>query len=541
MKSLDTIADIDHLRQLASIYQKQVGLLIERIAYLTKELATLRQQNGKEAVQLELEKLTQELEELQRSNRSEDEEEKAADKAKRRKQRKKPQTGHGPTKQPDLPLTEVIHTLDKPDLACPICLGTLKEFKDQFETSEEVTYQPPKIILLRHKRQKYRCKCGGCIETALGPLKLIKGGRYSIAFAIAVCIAKYLDHLPLERQVRQFSRPGLKVSAQTLFDQTWAVVLVLLPTYKALFERVKSAGALYIDDTGWKMMKPNDVQSWHLWNVNAGTVSWYTLSSTKGAPLVSLLLGDYKGIVVGDGAAAYASVQKNGGYKTTVKAFSVITPDGDIAHKEVADMPMTPAPFLLANCWAHVLRKFRAASKHFYRQSKPFLDQIKLLYEIEKEADVLALERAGPEASNSEKYAQLLEARRELRSTRSKPIVKSMLLWLKTPRILPSSPVGKAISYTLGLWSGLIQFLDHPEILLDNNRSERALRGPVIGRRNFAGVRSDRGAVVAAVLYSLFETAKLCGVNPAAYLESAVLGSLKNPGAVFLPEPLLSD
>ena len=64
---------------------------------------------------------------------------------------------------------------------------------------------------------------------------------------------------------------------------------------------------------------------------------------------------------------------------------------------------------------------------------------------------------------------------------------------------------------------------------------------PVIGRRNFAGVRSDRGAVVAAVLYSLFETAKLCGVNPAAYLESAVLGSLKNPGAVFLPEPLLSD
>lgn len=69
---------------------------------------------------------------------------------------------------------------------------------------------------------------------------------------------------------------------------------------------------------------------------------------------------------------------------------------------------------------------------------------------------------------------------------------------------------------------------------LDNNATERALRGPVVGRKNHYGSRSRRGTEVAAILYSLLESAKLCGVEPKAYLRAAVLAAL-NGDSPLLP------
>jgi hypothetical protein len=79
----------------------------------------------------------------------------------------------------------------------PGCGGALTEMAGQFEESEEVDVVERSFRIVRHKRQKYRCACGGCIDTALGPPKLIPGGRYSVDFAVAVVVAKYLDHLQL--------------------------------------------------------------------------------------------------------------------------------------------------------------------------------------------------------------------------------------------------------------------------------------------------------------------------------------------------------
>jgi hypothetical protein len=74
-----------------------------------------------------------------------------------------------------------------------------------------------------------------------------------------------------------------------------------------------------------------------------------------------------------------------------------------------------------------------------------------------------------------------------------------------------------------------------PEIWLDNNRTERGLRGPVIGRRNHFGSKSARGTVVAATMYSLVESAKAAGVDPIAYLIEVATRAKQNPGAVLLP------
>ena len=100
---------------------------------------------------------------------------------------------------------------------------------------------------------------------------------------------------------------------------------------------------------------------------------------------------------------------------------------------------------------------------------------------------------------------------------------------------MPRSGLGKAIAYTGGLWTGLVRFLENPKIPLDTNGVERALRGVAVGRKNHYGSRSERGTRVAALLYSLIESAKLAGVEPRAYLAEAARRAIRNPGTVTLP------
>ncbi len=103
-----------------------------------------------------------------------------------------------------------------------------------------------------------------------------------------------------------------------------------------------------------------------------------------------------------------------------------------------------------------------------------------------------------------------------------------------TQRALPRSALGKAIAYTGGLWPGLVRFLADPKIPLDTNSVERALRGVAVGRKNHYGSRS-------ALFYSLIESAKLCGVEPRAYLREATLRAVRNPGSVTLPREFKSS
>jgi transposase len=101
----------------------------------------------------------------------------------------------------------VVHELAVSDRTGAACGGALQEMKGQTEESEEITLVERRLVMLRQIRKKYRCACNGCVETALGPLRLTvrpdrRGRRYSTDFAVEVAIGKYLDHLPLERHVR---------------------------------------------------------------------------------------------------------------------------------------------------------------------------------------------------------------------------------------------------------------------------------------------------------------------------------------------------
>ena len=143
---------------------------------------------------------------------------------------KKPRSGHGPKSQPKLPVEEVTHTLNEDDRKCSIRGEALTEMGDQAEESEEITVVGVEYKILKHPRQKYRCRCNELVVTAPGPARLIPGGRYSIDFAVHVAENKYLDHLPLERQVRAMGRDGLDVDSQRIWDQICVLARHLEPT-----------------------------------------------------------------------------------------------------------------------------------------------------------------------------------------------------------------------------------------------------------------------------------------------------------------------
>jgi transposase len=154
------------------------------------------------------------------------------------------------------------------------------------------------------------------------------------------------------------------------------------------------------------------------------------------------------------------------------------------------------------------------------------------------------VERACPRLDGALDDARRAEALRlgpTLRAEQSAPLVAELRAWAHRRRALPESSLGKAIGYMLGLWPGLTRFLDDPRIPLDNNATERGLRGVVVGRKNHYGSRSKRGTDVAALFYSLIESAKLCGVEPKAYLLQAVRAALAAPGTVTLPQALLTN
>ena len=157
-------------------------------------------------------------------------------------------------------------------------------------------------------------------------------------------------------------------------------------------------------------------------------------------------------------------------------------------------------------------RKFFDIQEFFPSQTKEILDLIGELYAVEADAPT------GPPGD---------ELRTKYRDEKSRELVKRIQTWLLSTRALPESSLGKAIAYARSMWAGLVRFLDDARIPLDNNAAERAMRGPVIGRKNHYGSKSRRGTEVAAILYSLVESAKLNAIPAESYLEAAAEAGLR--------------
>lgn len=509
MLRLDEIRDPEVLRQVAVLLERENEKLHAKVQTLLTELTRLRGDAAR-TVQHELEFLKELLAQRERALFGASSERRPRPMSDETPAPSKPRHGHGPAAQPTLPRVEMVHELAAADQTCPQCGGTLREMRGQTEDSEEITVVERRFVLVHHRRKKYRCACNGCIDTAPGPLRLAtrpdtRGRRYSPAFAVEVAVNKYVDHQPLERQARIMAREGLTIESQTLWDQLDALATVLQPTYDALRRHVLSAPIIGVDETWWRLLGGPQNKRWWAWSVTREDAVTYTILESRSQDAARHALNGYRGIVVADGYGAYDALARAGPGVT------------------------------LAHCWAHVRRKFVEAEPHYPDACGEVLALIGQLY---------AVERACPSldaVASADVRAQALALRATARREQSTEIITAIRAWALGQRALPESALGKAIGYMLGLWTGLTRFLEDARIPLDNNATERALRGMVLGRKNHYGSRSKRGTEVAALFYSLIESAKLCGVEPKAYLLCATQAALENHGAVTLPHALLTS
>ena len=499
MLQIETETDIERLRQVALLQRSELDRLHHRLVELTAELADARGEDAVGALQLELKLLEEQLAARNQALFGSSSEKRSAQApGDENGSEAKPRRGHGPREQLSLPVVDVVYNLDEPDKVCPKCGGELSEMAGQFEESEEIDVVERSFRIVRHKRRKYTCRCGECVETALGPQKLIAGGRYSIDFAAAVAVAKYCDHMPLARQVRQMARLGLETDTQTLWDQLHALYHHLVPTGEAIHALVLSSPVIAADETRWPLLGEPGASKWHAWSVSCPEAISYRILSSRSAEAAGMVLKDYRGTVVVDGYSAYKSL-----------------------CEERARAGNGAPPFTLAFCWVHARRKFVEAEPN-YPQAKELIETIGELYKIEAR---------GREVEPNERLAELAH----MRDVESRPVVAAIKEWLTTQAVLPRSSLGEAIGYTLRHWDGLVRFLDNPQIPLDTNQVERGLRGVAVGRKNHYGSRSERGTQVAALFYTLIESAKLARVEPAAYLAEATRRAIANPGTVTLP------
>ena len=475
MVDLDREQDPEILRQAARLLEAENRRLIARVMELTK---LLLQASGKDRItlQLELEKLQTQLEKKNRMLFGKSSERRGGKAGDDGAEPKTPQPGHGPREQKELRLVVEEHVLDEADRACKACGGALEEM-GAAEESEEIDVLAREFVRKKIIRKKYRCRCGACIETAPLPKRLAPGGRYSLAFAASVAIAKYADHLPLERQVRIMKREGLEVESTTLYDQIERLARVLWPAYDRLGAELLEEPVLFVDETPWPMLGKADTSAkWYAWTMASERSAYYEIHDSRGLDAAKSLLAGFKGDAVTDGYGVYDALEKRLPGIRTIQ------------------------------CWAHIRRKFVDCETAFPEKTEQILALIRDLYAIEDRA---------PKGRDGD------AVRLQLRTTESRVLLARMQAWCVQVHCTPGSALAKAIEYMSNRWWKAVRFLDDPRLPLDNNAAERALRGLVLGRKNHYGSKSRRGTEVAALFYTLLESAKLTGVEPAAYLQAA--------------------
>jgi transposase len=471
--------DIEQLRRIAKTQQMQIEHLLQVLAAQSKKIDQLTGNDG------ELQQVLGLLEKMH--ERGEVNPAHGSGEAKPSGKERKPQRGHGPTQQLELDRVSQVFELDEADRSCPACGNRLAPLEGQFETSEMVDVVEVRYRVVDVKRQKYACRCGGCVETAPGPERAVDGGRYSLGFAAKVAVDKHCDHLPLARQAKIMQRHGLQVTSQTLWDQQWAIAGLLRPNYDALYNLLMAQPVIGLDQTGWPRLEDKGGKPWQMWCLTAPGVVYHRICGDKSARTFGELVGNYHGTIVCDALATHAAGAREGPGIT------------------------------LAGCWAHVHRKYAEAEPD-HPHARLMLDWIGELYAID--------DRAGSDAE-----------RAELRRTEAQAVLERMKQWLVTEPALKTTALGRAMHYTLANWARLTRFVQDARVPLDNNATERGLRGPVVGRKNHYGSKSRRGTEAAAVLYTLIETAKVAGIDPARYLTEAAIAA-KRFGQVLLPADL---
>lgn len=388
--------------------------------------------------------------------------------------------GHGRQHLPaSLERRRMVYDLGEHERQCPHCQSALRPIGE--EISERLEYVPASCYVVEEACRKYACTQGCTVVTATKPAAPIEKGLAGPGLLAHIAVSKFGDHLPLHRQEGILQRQGVRLSRKTMCDWMRQCAELVSPLIERMKQRVLTSKVLQTDDTPVAVLDPDlpRTRTGRIWTYVGSpdhpyTVYDYTPNRSRDGP--DAFLKDFRGYLQADAFSGYYHLYQDAGRGVV----------------EVA-------------CWAHSRRRFFEAQSSDVMRSTVMLAYIRLLYDVEREAKDRKLHSAE---------------RLALRQARSLPILADIRAYLEAerPNVLPKSPEGQAIAYTLSNWDALVRYCTDGDLAIDNNGAEQSLRGIVVGRKNWMFYGSDRGGRTAAVLTSLIASCKRLRLDPFAYL-----------------------
>ena len=371
---------------------------------------------------------------------------------------------------------------------------------DQYEVigekaSHRLAQRPGSYVVLKYVRPLIKRLDTQALSCPPAPVGVIEGSRADVSFVAGLLLDKFAYHLPLYRQHQRLIDAGFKLSRPWLTQIAAQGAALLAPIFDAQLASIRASRIKAMDETPIKAgrAEPGKLKGGYFWPIYGELDEvCFPFFDSRAHANVEKALGltpVERGVLLSDGYAAYAQYAGKTG----------------LAH---------------AQCWAHTRRKFIEAEQADPALAAQALDQIGAIYAIE--AQIRERRRTG-------------EKKREDRLIHSKPLVDKFFAWVQArfdaQGLLPTSPMTKALAYARERRLGLEVFLTDPDVPIDTNHLERALRAIPMGRKAWLFAWTELGAKHVGIVQSLIVTCRLHGVDPHDYLVDVLQRVGQHPAA----------
>ena len=351
------------------------------------------------------------------------------------------------------------------------------------EITEVLEWEPGELFVKKYVRSKYAKTNGEGILIGKLPSRPVEKLMAAEGLLAQIVIDKYVDHLPLHRQMQRFERSGVKLPYSTLTDWVGATCKLIEPLYQALVREVIKCNYLHVDETPIKVLDKDKKGQTHrgyywVYHNSIDKIVFFDYQQGRGREGPMNVLENFQGYLQTDGYSAYEIFDKQNG-------------------------------ITLMHCMAHARRMFHEALDNDRDRAEYALEQIGKLYAIERKCKDEALD---------------FNATLQLRKEKSVPILQSLGAWMKQQymEVTPKSAIGKALAYSIERWQRLSIYTENGILNIDNNPIENSIRPSVLGKKNFLFAGSHEAAQRSAMLYSLLGTCKMHGVEPYQWLKSVL-------------------
>ena len=358
---------------------------------------------------------------------------------------------------------------------------------DQYEVigekvSHRLAQRPGSFVVLKYVRPVIKRRDTETLHCAPAPVGVIEGSRADVSFIAGMLMDKFRWHLPLYRQHQRLIDAGFNLSRPWLTQLVQQAALLLKPIYEAQLDSIRAGRVITMDETPIKAGQAGagKMKATYFWPIygELDEVCFPHFESRRHEHVEQALGLHLKPgtVLLSDGYDAYAAYAKKTGTTN-------------------------------AQCWNHSRRGFFEAQAAEPEEAAEALRQIGKLYKVEE-----AIREAKLKG----------DAKRRHRLDHSKPLVEKFFAWIdaqfERQGLLPSNPLIKAMAYVHERRTGLEVFLDDPDVPIDTNHIERALRPIALGRRNWLFCWTEVGAQHAGIVQSLIATCRLHEVDPYTYL-----------------------